>query len=343
MKKGRILSLLLACMMILSLAACGAQQEAEAPEAEGLPEMNLQLGTATSEETSTHKGLMKFAELVSEKTDGKLTIDIYPNSQLGADRELLEACQMGDVAMVGQTTAPQVNFIPTLAVFDMASTFPSREVAYEVFSGPFKDEIAKEYDAAGFKLVSIVPQDFRQTSSNKEIRSFEDFEGLKIRTMENPYHMEYWRSIGTNPTPLAFSELYIALQQGVVDAEENMYETIYTNKLHEQQKYVVNTNHIMFLATVIMNKDIFEGLPEEYQTAITESMAEADQYTYDLAGEKRDSFRKDLEDYGVEVIDLPEETHQQMREAAKPAYDMIREAIGDDIVDKLLTAIDEAS
>lgn len=348
MKKSRILSIMVVISLLFGLVGCGGtatetdtSQPAETSE-DTAKVYTLQLAYSAAEASPAGIAAKKVKELMEAKSDGKLLVELYPNAQLGGDRELIESSQAGNIAMVTLTTAPMVNFIPELAVFDMPAVLSDKEVTRKVLQSPFRDKIDAKYEDAGFKLLMMVPDSFREMSSNIAVNSIEDFNGVKIRTMENKYHLAFWKALGANPSPLAFSELYIALQQGLVDAQENPYATIMSAKLYEQQKYIINTNHIMFLSTTIMNKGIYDGLPSEYQAIVDEVFAEVNDYAYDVGNQETEKSLKKLEEAGVEIINLPDEEYAKIQELAEPVYDMIREDIGSDLVDTLFEEIDKA-
>ena len=209
------------------------------------PESHVQryswpLATASPEDTVTQIYAEKFAEEVDRLSDGKMKIQVYPNSVLGGDRELLESCYDGDIPFVVQNTAPQVNFILETAVFDAPCAFETlTEVRQTVDDPEFLDLMKAAYEKAGYELLGYSDQGFRVMSTNKKVETIDDFKGQKIRTMENAYHLQFWKQMGANPTPMSFSEVYIGLQQGTIDAQENAYEIIVSAKLYEQQKYMI--------------------------------------------------------------------------------------------------------
>lgn len=355
--KKKILCLILIGVMLLSLAACGGDKtdagssnqpaetgSEEKQAADSAPEYTLQLGCAytLNEDTPRAISTKMIKEKIEARSNGKIKVELYPDNQLGGDRELLESCQAGNVALVSQTTAPQVAFIPNLAIFDLPHLFDDLDNAYKVLSGPIKNEIAKEYEKAGFKLLLMAPIDFRVMSSNKPIKTMADFKGIKIRTMENPYHMDYWKALGANPTPLNFAELYIALQQGIVDAQENPHDILLANKFYEVQKYIVKTNHIAFISTVIMNKQLYDSMPADYQKIIDESMEEVSVELSNLSNQMVSEMLAKLQERGMEVIELSPELKEQILEASQMVYDNVRKGIGDEPVDKLLKAIEDA-
>ena len=171
-------------------------------------------------------------------------------------------------------------------------------------------------------------------STNKPVNSFADFKGQKIRTMENSYHLAFWKALGANPTPMSFSEVYIGLQQHTIDAQENPYEVIVSNNLYEQQDYVVETNHLPHLISLIVNDEFFKDLPKDEQEIMTEAAQLATAY----AREQSDAR---IADSGTEIITLSDETRKEIREAAKGVYESIREVIDPAIYNSYMDGIEE--
>lgn len=289
-----------------------------------------------SELTAGHKAAVKFKELVEARSGGNISVEIYPNGDLGSVPENDQALREGTVQINSGTSGGLVDM--SLSYFDAPNLVTSEANAMEVFGRgtELRLETEKRYEALGMKVLSFVPMGFRVTSSNRAVRSYEELKGLKIRTLENPVPIAYWKAWGANPTPIAFSELYIALQQGLVEAQENAYDTIVSSKLYEQQKYVINTNHVLMWGGVYMNLDFYNSLPEDYRQLIDGIWTnELDQYTYDLCMEANNTAKQTLIDAGLEIIDLPEEDLIKMRKEATAAYDLIRQTAGDEIVDKI--------
>ena len=169
-----------------------------------------------------------------------MKIEVYPNSTLGGDRELLESCASGDIPFVVQNTAPQVAFMPEISIFDLPCAFDDIQSARAAVDDPyFYSMIEDVYIKSGYRVLGFADQGFRVMSTNREIDNMIDFKGLKIRTMENPNHIRFWKALSANPTPMSFNEVYVGLQQGTIDAQENPYEVIASGRLHEQQKYII--------------------------------------------------------------------------------------------------------
>ena len=306
------------------LAGCAADQEEQT--------YAYPLATASPEDTVTQIYAEKFAEEVDRLSGGRIEIQIYPNSVLGGDRELLESCYDGDIPFVVQNTAPQVNFIPDTAVFDSPCVFDSLEEVRETIDEPeFLDLIRRSYREAGYELLGFADQGFRVMSTNQTVESFEDFAGQKIRTMENQYHLEFWKALGANPTPMNFSEVYIGLQQNTIDAQENPYEVIVSNRLYEQQDYVVETNHLPHLISLIVNEGFYASLSDEDQEILRKAQESAQSYAREASDERIAERIREIEESGTQILSLNEETKAAMIAACEPVYEEIRKVVSEDI------------
>lgn len=333
MKKTARFVMVLALCLVAAGSAWGADKV-----------YNLKIGFAAAANSTSGKQSYMIKDRLEKQSNGRIKVEIYPGAQLGGDREMLEACQAGDLAIVVQATAPQVSFIPQVAVFDMPAALTDPQVALKMLgSGVFRDKISTYYEKAGLKLIQLAPSAFREMSTNKAVRSMDDFKGIKIRTMENKYHMAYWKALGANPTPLAFGELYVALQQNLVQAQENPVELLIASKLSEVQKYVVMTHHILFIATGVMNKALFDSMPADLQALIMKIFYEGGEEGLRMALESVDTTLVALKKMGKEVIQPTQEMYVKMKAAAQPVYDMIKKDVGADLVDAMLTAYEAAA
>ena len=290
------------------------------------------LATASPEDTVTQIFSEKFAEEVARLSDGKMKIQVYANSTLGGDRDLLETCADGDIPFVVQNTAPQVTFMPDLAVFDLPCVFDSLDECRKTIDEPdFYRLISDVYTNGGYHLLGIADQGFRVMSTNKEVTDFADFKGQKIRTMENSYHLAFWKSLKANPTPMSFSEVYIGLQQHTIDAQENPYEVIVSNKLYEQQKYIVETNHLPHLISLIVNDDFFQNLSKEEQDIMTQAARVATEYAREQSDERIADRVAVIEESGTQILTLSDEVRNEIRRNSQEVYDSIRGTISEDI------------
>ncbi|MGX8714413.1 MAG: TRAP transporter substrate-binding protein [Lachnospiraceae bacterium] len=310
-------------MLVFTLAGCSSSGEQR---------YAWPLATASPEDTVTQLFSVKFAEEVGRLSDGKMKIQVYANSTLGGDRELLETCSDGDIPFVVQNTAPQVTFMPDLAVFDLPCVFDSLDDCRKKLDDEnFYKLISEVYTKGGYHLLGMADQGFRVMSTNKAVHSIADFKGQKIRTMENPYHLAFWKSIGAAPTPMSFAEVYIGLQQHTIDAQENPYEVIVSNNLYEQQKYVVETNHLPHLISLIVNDEFFQNLSEEEQKIMTEAAETATAYARQASDDRIADRVATIEKSGTEIIEVDDETRAQIRKAAESVYATIEKAISPEI------------
>lgn len=338
MKFRKIKSRLIFTGLVLIIASslfhtgCGNSSEEEDVQRYAWP-----LATASPEDTVTQIFSEKFAEEVSRLSDGKMKIQVYPNSTLGGDRDLLETCADGDIPFIVQNTAPQVTFMPDLAVFDLPCVFDSLDDCRETLDDPeFFDLISNVYTEGGYHLLGMADQGFRVMSTNTPIYEFADFKGQKIRTMENSYHLAFWKSLHANPTPMSFSEVYIGLQQHTIDAQENPYEVIVSNKLYEQQDYVVETNHLPHLISLIVNDAFFQNLTKEEQDIMTQAAETATEYARKQSDERIADRITTIEDNGTEIITLSDEVRDEIRENSQNVYEDIKANISKDIYNTYL-------
>lgn len=328
MKKFTTLTVVL-CIMLFAAAATAAPKE-------------FAIANDSTDDTVTGLMTQKLKEVLEAKSKGAFKVAAFPNSQLGSDREITQSCQNGELAFVVQNTAPQVNFVPKAAVFDLPNLFPNKKVARAALD-KFQKDIEPEYAKAGIVMLGFGDQGFRVLSSNKAINKIEDFKGLKLRTMENKYHVQYWQSLGANPTPLPFSELYLALQQGTVTGQENPYEVIVATKLYEVQKYVIDTNHLFHTITIIMSKNIYDQLTPEEQKLVRDAAREVIVWGREQADKRHADRVAILKKNNVQIIELSEKLLGEMQAKSKPVYDNISKAVGADLVKKLQNAVKEAS
>ena len=324
----------IAALCIISafvLGGCGKKSS------DGVQRYAWPLGTSSPEDTVTQLYSQKFADEVNRLSKGKMKIEVYPNSTLGGDRELLESCSDGDIPFVVQNTAPQVTFMPDTAVFDLPSAFATIAEARAAVDNPvFYKKMEKVYEKGGFKLLGYADQGFRVMSTNKEVKSVDDFKGQKIRTMENSYHMDFWKALKANPTPMTFSEVYIGLQQKTIDAQENPYEVIVSSKLYEQQDYVVETNHLPHYISLIVSDEFYKDLPKDQQKIISEAAETAKEYARKASDERIEDRMKVIKDSGTKIVRLDKKTQEDVRKASSDIYKSIEENVSKDVFDAYL-------
>ena len=308
-------------------ASASAAASGSAATAAGDAEYEMIAGTSTPETHPYNLGMNKIGELVSEKTDGAVKLDVFGNSQLGSERDLLEGLQLGSLQMTCTSTAPLAGFTDAFLVFDLPFIFETTEQARAVLDSEIGQEILHSVDDQGLVGLAWFENGFRNVTNNvRPITVPDDLKGIKIRTMENQMHMAAFSIMGADPTPMAMGDVFTALQQGTIDAEENPVPIVATNKFQEVQKYISMTGHLFSPTPVFIAKDYYEALPEEYQTAIQEAATEAAPYQREQIDEQNVSGLEELTNDGMEANE-PEKAPFQ--EATAPLYDQyIKEGSG---------------
>lgn len=330
MKKKPLL-LILCAFLTGSLQGCVKKIDDPAKASQEFPWI---IATDSPKDTVTSIFANKFAEEVETLSHGEIRMEVYENGTLGGDRELIESCMGGDIPFVLQNTAPQTNFMPKLAIFDLPVAYTDIDKLRATLDDPsFMDMINDVYQTHGFHLLGMGDQSFRVMTTNKKITSLQDFKGQKIRTMENKYHLAFWQSIHANPTPMTFSEVYIGLQQGTIDAQENPYEVIVSGKIYEQQDYVVQTNHLPHLLSLIVNDDFYQSLPDKERQIVDEAAEKAKQYARKQADARVADRLKIITDSGTKIIPLDEAMIAALRKEAQPVYKEIKQQAGTALYD----------
>jgi tripartite ATP-independent transporter DctP family solute receptor len=325
----RSISLLLFVILLCSASVAGA-----APA----PKFSLRLGHAVPEENAYHYGATKFSELVEAKTNGEVHIDVFPNNQLGTgERDLIEGLQLGTVDIYVGSTGPMGGFEKKFLLFDFPFLFKDKKHVYSVLDGEIGQHILSLLEAKGMHGLAWMENGFRNlTNAKRPTNGVDDVKGLKIRTMENKVHMAMWRVLGVDPTPMAWSEVFTALQQGTIDGQENPIPVIYTSKLYEVQKHLALTRHVFSPAMIIVSKALFDSLPAEYKTVFEEAAREAALYEREVCDKMENDFIDGLKQNGMEVT-TPDLTSFQ--EACKSVYDEFRGELGEDsgLLDQIIS------
>lgn len=242
----------------------------------------------------------KFAELVAEKTDGRVEIVVGESAQFGDDVEALTNMRLGTVAFSANSQGATSGVVPEFGVVGLPFLFEKLPQAWEVLDGPVGDELAEAAEAKGLVLLALWDNGIRQVSNNvRPITKPEDLEGIKLRTPPDPMTVDIFEALGASPTPLAFSELYIALQQGVVDGQENPLMNIFSSKLYEVQKYISLTAHKYESTPLFASKIVWDTFSPEDQAAIREAAAEAGQMNRQMSQEADTNLRAEMEAAGV--------------------------------------------
>ena len=264
---------------------------------------------------------------LEELSGGKITVNVYPNGQLGSDSEMVISVVNGDLSMQCTNTSSVVNTVPDCGVADIPFLFSSVEDVRAALSDEtFNSMLGESFHAADLHLLMAADQGFRCITSSRNITCFEDLAGLQIRVMDNANHIAFFTDATLAPTPLRFSELYLALQQGLLQAQENPYRTTAASKFYEVQKYFTEVNYVFAPDPFYVNGEWWNALPEEYQKIILECATAMGEYNDQLIDEGEEKAKQDIIASGAELyIPTPEEL-QQFVDAVQPVYQqMIQE------------------
>lgn len=343
----KLLSIIFAVFMVIGLAACGGNDDkaGEAGGEGGDGEVKtIRAGIGLNDAHPQYKSLLKFKEIVEEKTNGQIVVETFHSGQLGDDRVMTEALQLGSQEVTIPSTAPIANFVKEFSVFDFPFMFPSEEVADKVLDGPVGQKFLDMLPEQNLIGLAYWENGFRDVTNDvRPIKTAADLKGLKLRTMENQVHLEAFQKLGANPTPMAFAELFTAMQQGTVDGQENPYATIELQKFNEVQEYVSNTHHIYSPFVFLMSKSFYDSLTEEQQQIVKDAAVEAGKHNRELNREVNAESLQKLIDNGMTYTEISAEEHAKMKEVVQPVIEKYSKEIGQDLVNEVYDAIDEAS
>ena len=293
----------------------------------------FKLGHIADPENPYAKGAEKFAQLVKEKTGGKVEIQVFPSSQLGNQRDLVEGTQFGTIDFTMTSTAVLGNFLPQVAVFDLPFIFRDVQHAYKAFD-TVGMEIAQKLQ--GMKLLAYYENGVRHmTNSKHPIRKPEDMKGLKIRVMEQPIYIEMMKALGANPTPMAFGELFTALQQGVVDGQENPAAHIYTARFFEVQKYISLTGHTYSAEPMLVSLTAWNKLPKDLQDKVQEAANESRDWQRDLCRQLEEGYWKKIQESGKSEINRDVDM-KAFADATRGVWTKFEQKVGRENIEKIV-------
>ena len=284
--------------------------------------------------TPKGKAADRFKQLVEAATNGKLKVDVYPNNTLYKDKEELEALQLGAVQMLAPSLAKFAPFgVKEFELFDLPYIFPNKTVLYRVTEGPIGKSLFKKLEPKGIVGLAYWDNGFKVMSANRPLRTPADFKGLKMRIQSSKVLDAQMRVLGAKPQVLAFSEVYQALQVGVVDGTENPPSNLYTQKMHEVQSDVTVSDHGYLGYAVIVNKKFWNGLPADIRDQLTQAMKEATNYENTIAQQENDAALKAVEKMEkTKIYRLDEKEKAEWRKNLQAVQKQMEARIGRDVI-----------
>ncbi|MGM8212924.1 TRAP transporter substrate-binding protein DctP [Virgibacillus sp. W0430] len=337
----RIFSLFLFVALFALLVACGGNEETstntkEESEAnnessedtneeadEAIEPVTLRLAENQPDNNPVTIAMMKFAELAEEKSNGSVKIEVYPNAQLGQETENIDQVQDGALEMARVNSVPVAEIVKELAVFTLPYIFTDQDHKYKVLDGEIGQEVTekfKEHGLISFGYLEAGSRNFYTT--DKPIKSVADMKGLKIRVQSSETSIKMVELLGAVPTPMDYGEVFSGLQTGVIDGAENDFVSYYTSGHYEAAKHYSLDGHLSPPALVIMNLELWEGLHESQQKAISEAVEEAIAFEREEMNKSQDEFRAEVEKAGSQIYEVDV---QEFQDAVAPIYDEYQE------------------
>jgi C4-dicarboxylate-binding protein DctP len=298
----------------------------------------IKFSHVVASDTPKGKAAEKFKELAEKYADGKVKVEVYPNSTLYKDKEELEALQLGAVQMLAPSNS---KFGPIgvreFEVFDLPYILPDLATLRKVTDGPLGARLLKLLEPKGMTGLAYWDNGFKQMTANRKLIAPSDYKGMKFRIQSSKVIEAQFRTLGAIPQVMAFSEVYQALQTGVVDGQENTWSNIYTQKMHEVQKYATVTNHGYIGYVVVANKKFWEGMPPDIRAACEKALKEATEYGNGQSARENDDALGDIKKSGkTEILNLTQEQDAAMRKAMMPVYKEVASRVGQPLIDEFL-------
>lgn len=335
----KVIFIALVSLMMVILSACGSGSSDKTSadnkkSGSSGGKVTIKFAHSAVEANSRHTAALKFKEIVEEKSEGQITVEVFPNEVLGSEPQMVEGVSFDDIQMVAASTFAQ--YEPKVDVFGLPFLFESNEQAWEALDGPIGQKVFEPLLDDNLRVLGHLENGFRQvTNSKKPIETVEDLKGLKIRTPEMPILVSIFKELGANPTPMAFGELYMALQQGTVDGQENPVSNIHASKFDEVQKYLSLTGHSYSATTIAISDKFWGTLTPEQQEVISSSVKEVSKFHRELVMEQEADLIKELESKGMKV-NTPDKA--SFRKASESVYKEFEDVYGKELIDSLLKA-----
>lgn len=305
-KRVKQICITLAAVTVLTLTACGGGNKPAANKAKDTTSkdvVKIKFAGVTSD--SAKEAAELFKEIAERESKKSLDITLYPDNMLADDRVAIETTQFGDIDIATSSTSPICTMYEDFYMFDAPYLFLSKQEVYDFIDGETGKELLNGMESIGLKGIAFWENGFRNFTNNKiPVSKPADVATMKIRTMENEVHIAAWKALGANPTPMAFTEVFTALQQGTIDGQENPLGIINANKFQEVQKYVSLTQHVYTPYVIAMNLDKWNSLTKEQQTAIETAAKESTTFQRERSEEIEQEIITSFKDQGVTVLDL---------------------------------------
>ena len=328
--------------LLLTTTALAFAVTAAAPAFAQFNDRTIRVSNGVNADHPVGNGITAMQECLDEKSGGKLKLQAFWGGALGGDLQATQALRSGVQEAVVTSSSPLVGIEPALGVFDLPFLFANAQEAYQILDGEFGDMMNEKLEAAGLINLAYWENGFRNLSNSvRPVTKWEDFEGMKVRVMQNNIFLDTFQNLGANATPMAFGEVFSALETKAIDAQENPYVTIDTSKFFEVQNYITETNHAYTPFLFLFSKPIFDTYTPEEQAALRECAAVGRDLQRSVIGDLNKQSLEKIKAAGLQVNVLSEEEQQRIREKSMVVYEKHKDTIGADIVDAILAELAE--
>jgi TRAP-type transport system periplasmic protein len=327
-------------LMIKTVLAAAAIALLGVASAQDIKERTLKVGLQNPKGHPAVMGAEKFAEIVAAKSGGKIKVNLYPGGVLGGDAPTVSAVQGGTVEMTILNSGILASQVKEFAVYDFPFIFANPKEADAVVDGPFGKALHAKLADKGIIGLAYWELGFRDlTNGRRPIHKVEDIAGLKLRVIPNPINIDWVKALDANPTPLAFPELFAALDQKAVDGQENPVSVILANKFAEVQKYLTLTNHQYNPQSVIISKKVWDTMSPAEKQIVQDGATEAGKYQRQVSREQAVSTIDQLRKAGMQVTELPPSEQAKLREKMKPVIEKHAASVGEGTVRDLMAEL----
>ena len=293
----------------------------------------IKLSHVVAENTPKGQASLKFKELAEKKLPGKVQVQVFPNSQLFGDAKEMEALLLNDVQIIAPSLSKFDRYTKKIQVFDLPFIFKDADAALRFENSKEGRALLKSMEDKGLIGLDYWGNGMRHFAANKDFRLPQDIKGLKFRIQASDVYEAIMKSVGANGQKMAFAEVYQALQTGVVDGQENSFSNMYSQKFHEVQKTILETNHGILDYMVVVNAKWWNGLPADIKKGLTEAMAEATVFNNQIAKQKNDEARAAIEAAGkAKIVKLTDAQLAEWKKAMQPVYKQFEPEIGADLI-----------
>ena len=327
-------------LMIKTLVAAAALAAFGTANAQDIKERSIKFATQNPKGHPLVMGMEKFAEIVTAKSGGKIKVSLFPGGVLGGDAPNVSALQGGTLEMVVMNSGILASQVKEFAIYDFPFLFANAKEADAVVDGPFGKKMHDKLQDKGIVGLAYWELGFRNmTNSKRPINKVEDLAGLKIRVIPNPINLDWVKALDANPTPMAFPEVYAALESKALDGQENPLNVILANKFAEVQKHLVLTNHVYNPQTAMISKKFWDTLTNDEKKLLTDAAIDAGNYQRQTAraaaGETLDALKKS----GMQVTELPPAEMLKLRDKMKPVIAKYSASVGESTVNELMAEL----